>query len=193
MLNNPGLHGRLAKQQSRVYITGLPHPLFSASRVHSSPQMSSPIKVPAQVAAPHHRHRSSLERVIDFSAQHPPSDTQRVLVASTFQTLLNHCKQMAGADQPYKWVNLLELTHNFARGQDAFLHYILSAAAGHPRQEDFPTPGISQILSELSGFDTWSGSDKGEVGGRLKEIAETLLTCFFMQCMTSPNIPVVST
>ncbi|KAH6955948.1 hypothetical protein BKA56DRAFT_602553 [Ilyonectria sp. MPI-CAGE-AT-0026] len=76
--------------------------------------------------APHHRHQSSLEGVIDFSPsiEHPLSPDQRDKADGVFTGIINHFEGSSTADKPYNRAKLVRMTYEYARSEDSRCNFL---------------------------------------------------------------------
>ncbi|KAH0534018.1 hypothetical protein FGG08_007381 [Glutinoglossum americanum] len=135
------------------------------------------------MSSPHHRHQSSLEGTLDFSTQFTLSDQHRIDAKKILNRLLAYCQQAEAEPRPYKWVDLLQLVHDYSiseQGLDNFLRYILTSALGIEPDSD----RFGNILIELDGFDSWGEPRKVQITQRLQEIADGLINHFFLPRVT---------
>lgn len=107
------------------------------------------------MAAPHHRHQSSLEGVIDFSTKPPLETNQRIKAKDEFYHIVNHFDnaEAHGKEGPYKRSRLIRYTYEYALSEtskDNFLRAFFGATGlqiGEKEDRD-----IAQIESAFFEF-----------------------------------------
>lgn len=120
-----------------------------------------------------HRHQSSLESIIDFSAQPPLEPDLRLSASRRFYEIVNHFDVSgSGNNGEYDRINLVRLTYEYARSEESkgnFLRAFFQSAA-------LPMDGDEAI--DLSDADL-----EAELRTSLFNFAEYLLDNFFLPCM----------
>ncbi|KAJ4171733.1 hypothetical protein NW754_000312 [Fusarium falciforme] len=89
-------------------------------------------------AETHHRHQSSLEGILDFSARPPLTPTQRHSAARRFNQLVNHFDISDGSSKDYDRVKLVRLTYEYARSEESKGNFLRAffESAGLPIDAD---------------------------------------------------------
>lgn len=122
-------------------------------------------------SAPHHRHQSSLETVINFSLGLALGANQRAQAKKRFNHIINHFQARDNDNGPYKRSVLVRLTYEYAcseESQDIFLQAFfqtITLSIDEDIQIDFNNKDIEEeVYSTLLGF------------------ADYLLDNFFLPC-----------
>ena len=97
------------------------------------------------MATPHHRHRSSLEGIIDFSTKPQLETNQRIKAKDRFYRIINHFENAENHSKqgPYKRTQLIRYTYEYARSEaskDNFLRAFYGATGllmGEDGDDDF--------------------------------------------------------
>lgn len=130
-----------------------------------------------QPAAALHRHQSSLEGIIDFSAQPPLTPAQRLSAGRRFNQLVNHFDVPDGSSSKgYDRVKLVRLTYEYARSEESkgnFLRAFFEFA-------ELPINGDEDIDVDLGDADR-----QARLRDSLLDFAEYLFQNFFLPCMRS--------
>lgn len=140
------------------------------------------------MASPLHRHRSSLESILDLSAVprlHPDERTQAV---SIFHKVISYCEsyeaiQTLGKGRKYKRGRLLQLVYGHViseHGRDNVLVYFLTTLTTSPYESVASDKDFPQVLDKLANFETRSEEQKNQLLNRLQELADHIVDCFFL-------------
>lgn len=120
-----------------------------------------------------HRHQSSLENIIDSSAQPPLGPSLRLSTSHRFYQIVNHFDVSgSGSIGEYDRVKLVRLTYEYVRSEESkgnFLRAFFQSAA-------LPMDGDEAI--NLGDADL-----EAELRTTLFNFAEYLLDSFFLPCM----------
>jgi len=122
--------------------------------------------------SPHHRHKSSLEGVIDFSPSTERLEPdQHANAMRIFSQIINHYELLQTNCGPYKQITLVRLTYEYALSEISranFLRYFFQYMA------------IS-IEKDIH-FDDWDTKQKSELESRLTAFVDFLVNNFFLSC-----------
>jgi hypothetical protein len=136
-------------------------------------------KIPHQPALPHHRHQSSLEGLIDFSAKPPLSEDEHDQAKRKFYHVVEHFEvdengqPSSNRSRQYNPPKLIRYTYEYARSplsKDNFLQAffkILELSIDGDEDIDLSGALEEQIRSSLFGF------------------ADDLINNFFLPCKAS--------
>lgn len=83
-------------------------------------------------SAPHHRHQSSLEGLIDLNHRAPLTANQRACARAKFSRIVTRLEATTSSDGPYNRPVLVRLTYEYARSEeskDNFLRAFFQAMA----------------------------------------------------------------
>jgi HNH endonuclease len=130
----------------------------------------------------HHRHQSSLEGVIDFSAQSLEPD-ERNRAIQIFKQIIDHYEP-AQSEQPYKRITLIRVTQEYTLSQNNFLEHFFLYIGKEIRLRELNS---SYILSDLVQFDSWDTERKNGLEPHLIAFADYLIDNFFLPCKTDLN------
>jgi hypothetical protein len=102
------------------------------------------------MTSPHHRHQSSLKRVIDFSDQSLKPD-ERDRAIQIFKQIVDHYEPIQREKESYKQITLIRVTQEYTFSQSNFLkHFFLYVG----RETLSGKPNFSQILSDFVQFES---------------------------------------
>jgi len=134
--------------------------------------MDTPIRVNPSQSSPLHRHQSSLEGVLDFSAEVPLSADQRARASHQFHHIVRHF-EFPAETRPYSRPLLVRYTYEYARSQES--------------RDVFLRAFFQSMRLSLNDEDVDLGNTEVETGLRsaLFDFADYLLDNFFLPCMSS--------
>ena len=154
---------------------------------------------------PLHRHRWSLESVIDPSATAGLSPQERAQAVCVFQQIIKHCEayelaHTLGPERKYKRGKLLQLVYDYTisdNGRDNILRYFLTTITALPEESLSTGKDFSHVLASLDDFEERSTTEKDQILNRIQELADHLIDCFFLpselpspgQAYTAANLP----
>jgi hypothetical protein len=134
--------------------------------------MDTSILVNPSQSSPLHRHQSSLEGVLDFSAEVPLSTDQRARASRQFHHIVRHF-EFPAEKRPYSRALLVRYTYEYARSQES--------------RDVFLRAFFQSMRLSLDDEDVDLGDTEVETGLRsaLFDFADYLLDNFFLPCMSS--------
>jgi hypothetical protein len=136
------------------------------------------------MASPHHRHQSSLEKVIDFSSPQPLEPDQRNRATDIFNQIVAQYEPSQTEDKGYKRITLLRAAHESVISRDNFLSCFFLFVEKELRQgEDAPELSLSQALSRFINLDSWSREQRNELEICLAAFSDYLVDNFFLPRM----------
>ncbi|KAG5295649.1 hypothetical protein I7I50_08484 [Histoplasma capsulatum G186AR] len=140
---------------------------------------SFPLPGASSESTAHHRHRTSLEQVLDFTAP-PLTPAEQVQADSIFNQLIAHCEPIQRS-KPYKRVTLVRLTYEHCRSKNVFLQQIFTYFDGLPDQSQGQKPTFEHGLSKFLGFSSQTILErKREAEMMMDSFAEYLFDNFFL-------------
>lgn len=143
---------------------------------------SFPLPGASSESTAHHRHRTSLEQVLDFTAP-PLTPAEQVQADSIFNQLIAHCEPIQRS-KPYKRVTLVRLTYEHCRSKNVFLQQIFTYFDGLPDQSQGQKPTFEHGLSKFLGFSSQTILErKREAEMMMDSFAEYLFDNFFLPSM----------
>jgi HNH endonuclease len=131
---------------------------------------------------PHFRHESSMQGLIDFSAE-PAVPEQHSRATSIFSQIISHYEQSQTL-KPYKRITLIRATHEYAISQETFLSYFFVGIHNQlvGDEESVSNSSFSQALAHFANFESWDTERKDVLRERLCGFADYLLDNFFLPC-----------
>ncbi|OJD25672.1 hypothetical protein ACJ73_02960 [Blastomyces percursus] len=124
----------------------------------------------------HHRHQTSLEQVLDFSAA-PLTTAELAQADDIFNRLINHCEPLQSS-KPYKKVTLVRLTYEHSRSKDMFLRQVFTYFDDTQTSQGPPT--FEHGLSKFSSFSSQTIPAEREAEDAIDSFAEYLFDNFFL-------------
>jgi hypothetical protein len=134
------------------------------------------------MATPLHRHRSSLEGLIDFSPLEPLKPDLRSEGTIVFKKIISSYEpSQSEGPYAYKPITLIRVTHEHAVSKDNFLNtFFLSLEKGLSSEDASPASDFSKALSHLKNFETWDTDQREKLATDLAAFAKYLIDHFFL-------------
>jgi hypothetical protein len=122
-----------------------------------------------------HRHQSSLEGILDFSAQPPLTPAQRLSAGRRFDQLVNHFDAPDDSCKDYDRVKLVRLTYEYARSEES---------KGYFLRAFFESAGIP-IDADQEDIDLTDADKQAKLRDSFVNFAEYLFENFFLPLKSS--------
>ncbi|KAL4958634.1 uncharacterized protein BDV14DRAFT_37361 [Aspergillus stella-maris] len=132
------------------------------------------------MAAPIHRHRSSLEGVI-FPAPQRLTPEEHDKATRLFDRIIDHFEPLQASGNDYKPITLLRLTKDGVLIEDEFLilsfTFIEHDRLGLTEEKEI---GLAETLSNLHSFQKWTAEKRHALDQSLVKFARYLMDNFFL-------------
>ncbi|KAL5335920.1 hypothetical protein BJX70DRAFT_304963 [Aspergillus crustosus] len=132
------------------------------------------------MAAPIHRHGSSLEGVI-FPASQRLAPEEHEKATKLIDRIINHFEPLQAPGNDYKPITLLRLTREGVHVEDGFLvlsfTFIEHDRLGLTEEEEI---GLAEALSNLHSFQEWTVENQHALDQSLVKFARFLIDSFFL-------------
>ncbi|OAP61038.1 hypothetical protein AYL99_06042 [Fonsecaea erecta] len=138
------------------------------------------------MAAPLHRHQSSLQGFVDFSSSTVLTPDQCSRATKIFNQLVSRYESIQDERTAYKYITLLRTVYESVVSKGHFLsHFFLFIDAELRYGQDAPTPTFAEILSQFDSLHSWSHVQSDELQDTLANFSDYLVNNFFLPLKAS--------